>query len=129
MAGDENVYSSGRDSEQDPDSARQPQFESRAVVRRYGDGIHPVEVLLKFADGEEYQEVWDGQNEWTEIRLRRDSRLEYAMVDPQRKLLLDLDFTNNSRLVVPTNGLPSTKWASKWMFWLQDYMQTLTAVF
>ena len=129
LAGEENIYSSGRDSVQDPDSARPPQFETRVVVRRYGDGIHPVEVLLKFEDGEEHQEVWDGQNEWTAIRLRKDTELEYAIVDPQRKLLLDVDFTNNSRLRVPGNDLPSTKWASKWMFWLQDYMQTLTAVF
>lgn len=129
MSGNENVYSSGENTEQDPDSAREPIFDSRVVVRRYKDGIFPVEVLLHFEDGQDQRQVWDGRKEWTEIRVKRPSRLQYAVVDPDRKLLLDINYTNNSRLLEARNDLPATKWASKWMIWLQDYMQTMAAVF
>jgi hypothetical protein len=52
------------------------------------------------------------------------AKLEHAMVDPERELLLDLDYTNNSRLLQPRAELPARKWASKWMIWLQDLMAT-----
>ena len=41
-------------------------------------------------------------------------------------LLLDLDYTNNSRLLEPAPGVPAVKWASKWMIWLQDFLATFT---
>ena len=41
-------------------------------------------------------------------------------------LLLDLDYSNNTRLVEPKPELAARKWASKWMVWLQDYLQTFT---
>jgi hypothetical protein len=52
------------------------------------------------------------------------SELDYAVVDPERVLLLDLNRTNNSKRVEPRERLPAHKWASKWMIWLQDLMAT-----
>ena len=46
-------------------------------------------------------------------------------VDPERKLTLDVDYSNNSRLTEPKADFPARKWASKWMVWLQDYLQAL----
>jgi hypothetical protein len=54
----------------------------------------------------------------------RPAKLRSASVDPDRVLLLDVDHTNNSRLLEPDATLPAVKWASKWMIWLQDWMAT-----
>ena len=45
-------------------------------------------------------------------------------IDPDRVLMLDLDYTNNSRLLDPAAVMPAAKWASKWMIWLQDFLAT-----
>jgi len=54
---------------------------------------------------------------------RAESRLE-LQVDPDRVLLLDVAYTNNSRTLTPRAGEASLKWSLKWMVWLQDLMLT-----
>jgi hypothetical protein len=43
-----------------------------------------------------------------------------AQVDPSRTLLLDVDYTNNSRTLEPKGEAAATKWAATWTVWLQD---------
>jgi hypothetical protein len=100
-------------------------YETNVVARRLQDGTLPVDVLLKFDNGEEVRQHWDGQATWTLVRSVKPARLTYAVVDPERKILLDINYTNNSMLLDPKPEFAATKWASKWMIWLQDYMQTL----
>ncbi len=104
-------------------------YETRVVVRRLQDGILPVEVLLKFENGEEFRDAWDGQSLWKFYTVVKPAKLAYAVVDPDRKLLLDINYTNNSKLLKSKAGMPASKWASKWMIWLQDYLQTLSFLF
>jgi hypothetical protein len=99
-------------------------FRTEVVVRRLGAATFPVEVLLAFEDGTERRELWDGKDRWKLYVEERPSKLRYAAVDPERKLTLDLYYTNNSRLVSPRSKLPARKWASKWMIWLQDLLAT-----
>ncbi len=93
------------------------------MVRRHGGGIFPVEVLLAFEDGTEVRVPWDGKERWKLFAEERPSKLAFAAVDPERVLLLDLDYTNNSRLR-EAEHLAAGKWASKWMVWLQDLLMT-----
>jgi hypothetical protein len=39
-------------------------------------------------------------------------------------LLLDVDYTNNSRTLAPRSDEASLKWGLQWMVWLQDLMLT-----
>jgi hypothetical protein len=107
---------------------KEKRYRTEVVVRRHGGGIFPVEVLLVFEDGAEVRRSWDGRYRWTSLIEERASRLRYAEVDPDRVLVLDVDWTNNSRLLTPASRLASVKWSSKWLVWLQDYMHT-TAYF
>ena len=50
--------------------------------------------------------------------------MQSAVVDPNRRLLLDMNFTNNSRTVHPRTGDAARKWTLKWMVWLQDALLT-----
>jgi hypothetical protein len=43
-----------------------------------------------------------------------------AQIDPERVLLLDTNYTNNSRTLEPQREAAATKWSLRWMVWLQD---------
>lgn len=103
-------------------------YETTVLLRRLGDGILPQDVLLRFEDGEEFRTRWDGKHPWKLYRLVKPSKLDYAAVDPGLTNPLDIDFTNNSRRLEPQANLPATKWALKWLIWLQDYLQTVLAL-
>jgi hypothetical protein len=47
-----------------------------------------------------------------------------AQVDPERVLLLDTYFTNNSKTLEPSTAAAATKWSLRWMVWLQDLFMT-----
>ena len=100
-------------------------YETTVLFRRRGDGILPQDVLLRFEDGEEFRTQWDGKHPWKLYRLVKPSKLDYAAVDPDQTNPLDINFTNNSRRLQPQATLPATKWALKWLIWLQDYLQTV----
>ena len=102
-----------------------PLYETTVLFRRLGDGILPQDVLLRFEDGEEFRAQWDGRKPWKLYRLVKRSKLDYAAVDPDQTNPLDINFTNNSRRLQPQATLPATKWALKWLIWLQDYLQTV----
>jgi hypothetical protein len=99
-------------------------YRTEVVVRREGSAVFPVDVLMVFEDGTEVRKEWDGVSRWKLYVEERPSKLEYAIVDPDRKLVLDLYYTNNSRLLEPKSTFPAGKWASKWMIWFQDFMAT-----
>ncbi len=130
----EEVKSDGYiDKEGEPVYTKSPErqirlYETRVVVRRLQDGILPVDVLLKFESGEEVWEVWDASYLWKLYRVVKPSKLEYAVIDPERKIVLDINYTNNSKMLSSKAGFPASKWASKWMIWLQDYLQTLSFI-
>ncbi|MDA2938224.1 M1 family metallopeptidase [Acidobacteria bacterium AH-259-A15] len=103
---------------------------TEVVVERLEGAKFPVEVLMVFEDGEEIREQWDGQDRWQRFVFEKPLRLKYAIVDPERKLLLDIDPTNNSRYADIPDGfaLATKKWTSKWLFWLQDLLETFAFI-
>jgi hypothetical protein len=97
-------------------------FRTAVVVRRYGEAIFPVDVLVTFRNGETASERWDGRDRWRLYTYDRAVQALSAEVDPNRVLLLDTNTTNNSRTLEPKAGAAATKWAVKWMVWLQDVL-------
>ncbi len=101
-------------------------YRTEVVVRRHGEGIFPLELLVVFEDGSEVRRAWDGRDRWKTFVEVGPAKIEYAALDPKRVLLLDLDYSNNSRLREPEGDFAAHKWASKWMVWLQDFLNTFT---
>ena len=99
-------------------------FTSEVVVRRFGDGIFPVTILVTLANGEQRRFAWDGGGRWHRVTLDHEYRAVSAQVDPDQVLLLDTNFTNNSFATDPQSGRAATKWAATWMVWLQDQLLT-----
>jgi len=103
-------------------------YRSEVIVRRLGGAVFPTELLLVFEDGHEVRRQWPGRNRWRLFVVEYPSRLDYAVVDPDRVLLLDIWPSNNSLEVEPEPDLPAWKWAARWTVWLEDFMSTF-AVF
>lgn len=93
-------------------------YETRVDVRRQGDFIFPVEVRLVFAGGDTVWERWDGQARWKRFILTRPAQLVSATVDPENKIPLDIQITNNSRTTdVQSAGLNAL--TARLLFWTQ----------
>ena len=101
-----------------------PAFTTTAVVRRYGEGEFPVDVVVRFEDGREERVRWDGRDRWKLFEFTTPARARTAQVDPERVLLLDIDYTNNSASVAPDAPRAARKWSWAWLIWLQDHLLT-----
>ncbi len=106
--------------------ARTKGYDSLVTVVRNGDVALPVEVLLRFEGGRSYRSSWDGEARWKRFRVERGPRLLDAVVDPDEKILLDADRTNNGRR---PEGDPraASRWTARAVFWLQNLFDFATA--
>jgi hypothetical protein len=108
--------------------APQHLYESTVVVKREGEAVSPVDVLVVFENGDKKTESWDGQYRWKKFTYETDSPVQYAIVDPERKIVMDVNYTNNS-MVSRSPGfrsLAARKLATRWLFWVQQYLETQT---
>jgi len=103
-------------------------FRTIVVVRRYGEAIFPVNVDVAFKSGERITEQWDGQDRWKAYSYERPTEALSAQVDPNRVLLLDVNYTNNSATLEPRGGAAATKWSLAWMVWLQECLLAWAAL-
>ena len=99
-------------------------FESVVVVRRLEDGVFPTIVKRTYADGSSDTAGWDGKARWQALSHRHAARLVRVEVDPDRILLLDVNYTNNSWTATPQAPAAAHKWSMRWMAWLQEVMLT-----
>ena len=99
-------------------------YRTVVVARRFGEATFPIDVLTTFEDGQQVRERWDGVDRRAMYVYERPARATAAAVDPQRVLLLDVSYTNNSRTLEPRNEEAAVKWSLHWMRWLQELMLT-----
>ena len=99
-------------------------YRTTVVVRRFGEAVFPVDVVTKFRDGQRMTERWDGRDRRVIYTYDRPSEGLSVEVDPERVLLLDVNYTNNSATLAPRAADASLKWSLKWLVWLQDLMLT-----
>jgi hypothetical protein len=99
-------------------------FHVEVGVRRRGAFVVPVDVDVTFADGSVQHGAWDGVDSAKRIEMgdfaTKAVRVE---VDPQRKLMLDRDWFNNSKLAEDVEG-SDTAWhvAMRTMLWAQQVL-------
>ncbi|MEM7101700.1 MAG: M1 family metallopeptidase [Bacteroidota bacterium] len=106
---------------------RSGKVNSAVTVYRLGELIIPTEVRIKFEDGTEVLEKWDGIARTMIFEYQRESRIVSAQVDPEYKITLDVDMNNNSKTLKP-NKKPLWKYAIKALFWLQNTMSFATVI-
>lgn len=99
-------------------------YESKVVVSREGEIKFPVEILVRFNNGDSVREKWDGEDRYCVFTYKRPSSVASAQVDPEHKVWLDINFLNNGRTVSNQDSAPS-KYAWRWLFWMQNLLQFL----
>jgi hypothetical protein len=100
------------------------QYESTVTVERATGFVHPVDIALKFEGQPPERFHWDGRETWKRWTFVRATPIEWADVDPDRKILLDTDWLNNARRVTPDNRT-SAAWSARWLFWMQQVAATV----
>jgi hypothetical protein len=119
-------------------------WRSTVIVRRRGELSLPTALRLEYEGGEtqtvtlrEHEpggsdlenaplvasagagEAWGGR--WKRLELTGERRLVSATLDPEDRLVLDVNRLNNSRRVEP-NGRAAAHWGARWVFWLQQLL-------
>jgi hypothetical protein len=100
-------------------------YRSYVWLQRKEDFVMPVEVEIKFDNGEKLREHWDGASRWTRLGpYDKKTQVESAEIDPDHKVQIDRDDFNNSYTVKP-NCKPALKVSNYWLFVTQWASQTL----
>jgi hypothetical protein len=73
---------------------------------------------ITFADGSRRDERWDGRDPGI-ASTSRTSAIAKVEVDPDRVLLLDVNYTNNSWSEAARRQAAAT-WAMRWLTWAQE---------
>jgi hypothetical protein len=97
-------------------------YKSSVVIHRLGEVVMPQEVLIHFEDGEEITETWDGKSRTKEFSYEKPEKIIRAIIDPENKIMLDINLQNNSRAVKPQKTV-FTKYMIKFLFFMQNLFQ------
>jgi hypothetical protein len=124
--------------------------ENEVTVRRVGEAWFPVEILFTMSDGSsvsakpvavldgviEYQlnsskdgkqwiESWAIEDRWKKFKFTSGSELVAAQVDPEEKVLLDANLTNNGKTFSTGVG-GALRWSSGAMYWVQAILHAFS---
>jgi hypothetical protein len=99
------------------------EWRSRVTVLRHGGARMPVEVRIDLADGRSVNELWDGRDRWKRYEYT-GARVVRATVDPDGKIAIDVVPANNEWIEEKGPARrAATKWAARWMFWIQNLLE------
>ena len=90
------------------------------------DGVIEYQ-LTDSKDGRQWSDAWAIKDRWKKFRFTAGSNLVTAEIDPERKVLLDANLTNNSKSDSTGVG-GAVRWSSGAMYWVQVIMQALSFI-
>ena len=99
-------------------------YQSHVTVGRKGDFVMPIDIEVKFDNGEKVLEHWDGQSRWTRFSYVKKAKVVSAEIDPHHTVRIDRDNFNNSFVVEP-NRKPTYKLSTYWLFFTQWVSQAI----
>ena len=99
-------------------------YRSYVWLQRKEDFVMPVEVEIKFDNGEVVREHWDGVGRWTKFGYEKKAKVVSAEIDPDHKFQIDRNDFNNS-FVAEANKKPVLKLANYWLFMTQWISQAM----
>jgi hypothetical protein len=99
-------------------------YRSYVWLQRKEDFVIPVEVEVKFDNGERVREHWNGVSRWTKFTYEKKAKVESAELDPDHKIHIDHDDFNNSH-TAEAHGKAARKLTNYWLFMTQWLGQAL----
>jgi hypothetical protein len=91
----------------------QTEYVNNVWIHRKADFIMPIDVEIKFDNGDKVREHWDGQDRWVRYAYQKKAKIESVEVDPDHKINFDRNNFNNSQTTEP-NGAPARKLTNYW---------------
>jgi len=115
-------------SEEIENSKKEKLYETTVELRRNGDIIMPVDVLIELENGEKIRQTWDGKEKWYKLKIDTKAKIKSAIVDPENKIVLDLNVNNNGLSNKP-HRWPVFKFFSDYLFWMESFVQWMMDFF
>jgi len=109
---------------ENPGEKKGEEFTSAVWIHNKGEFILPVDIEIKFDNGEKVRERWNGRDRWIKYSYQKMAKIESVEVDPDHKIAFDRNNFNNSRTAKP-NGAAASKLANYWIFLAQFFAQFL----
>ena len=80
-------------------------------------GIAQIDAALRALEDPDWR---------TRLSVSLETYLSILAAEPDvaRVLLLDVNWTNNSKTISPRGGAAATKWSLMWLRWLEDHLLT-----
>jgi hypothetical protein len=100
-------------------------YRSYVWLQRKDDFVIPVDVEIKFDNGDKIREHWDGVNRWVRLGpYEKKTKIASAEIDPDHKIQIDRNVFNNS-YTAEAKGKPARKVSNYWLFAEQWVSQAL----
>jgi hypothetical protein len=100
-------------------------FTTEVQLRRLGEVVIPMDVEIQLEDGQKIREFWEGKERWYKIKQKTNAKIRSAMIDPDEKNVLDINFNNNS-LRAESNDPVLMKISAHCLFGLENLIHLLT---
>lgn len=111
--------------EKKPKSEKDTTYTTFVTVHRKGDFVMPMDVLVKFDDGSQARERWDGQDRWKRFEYHKHAKLLSAELYPGENVPMDLHQFNDS-YVEKADGRATSKIVLYWMWLTQMFAHLLS---
>jgi len=119
-----NWFEEKKGKDKDKDKDKDNVYQSYVAVGRKGDFVMPIDVEVKFDNGEKVREHWDGQSRWTRFGYVKKAKVVSAEIDPDHTVQIDRDHFNDSFVVKPSPK-PTYKLSTYWLFLTQWASQAI----
>ncbi|MFA3781732.1 M1 family metallopeptidase [Melioribacteraceae bacterium 4301-Me] len=95
-------------------------------VQKKGNGFFKNEVAL-ITDKDTLYQKWDKDENYHVFIFYTKNKVKAAVIDPERKNLLDVNFANNSYTIEP-NYSASLSITIRWFFWIQNALMIIGSI-
>ncbi len=100
-------------------------YTSTVRLYRPGDVILPVDIMVHFENGDTVMETWDGKERFKDITYTGTRQIDWVKIDPEYKLRMDINFTNNSRTDNP-DRVPVRRYIDKFIVFMQYFLNFIS---
>lgn len=100
-------------------------YNSTVELHRLGELMFPVEIKIHFSDGDELIESWNGKERYKELNYTGYRKVEWAKIDPDHKIRMDVNFINNSMTQNP-DRLPLRLFSNRFIVFIQLLISAFT---
>lgn len=95
-------------------------------ITRIGDGVFPIDIKINTESGS-FTKTWSGDGRYKIFTFTSEEKVESAEIDPQKKNMLDVNFTDNS-YTLDAGYIGSWSISMRWFFWIQNALMIMGSV-